>query len=275
MKHLALIVLLLLSLPLAAKKAPKWKSKGFKTTASGLQYKIVNPGKGAPIRDTDFVLVELSHYAKGNKSAIKDGPGKKSFEMAGIYLSDKAKIVPYLKEAILLLKKGGKGFFILPSGSKFMKDTLYCYICVKEVLSGRVTVTGLLPTNAPPTDTVKADSVNFKVTDPNKKYFGDTLISLVKLVEQPQLVACGDFKVLVAFKFEMTYFDNGTQHKTILVFVECPESYGKDYFVAGKSYMVTCIPLLDDLKGGKRTMNAYSLEKLESYYGLRVTRMGN
>lgn len=273
MKHLALIVFLLVSLPAVAKKAPKWKSKGFKTTASGLQYKMVNPGKGAPIRDTDFVLVELSYYAKGNKSAIKDGPGKQSVELAGIYLSDKAKIIPYMREAILLLKKGGKAFFILPPGSKFMKDTLYCFIHVKEVLPGNAKVTGLLPTNAP--DTVKADSVNFKVTDPNKKYFGDTLIGLVKLVEQPQPVACGDFKVLVAFKFEMTYFENGTQHKSILVFVECPEAYGKDYFVAGKSYMVTCIPLLDDLKAGKRTMNAYSLEKLESYYGLRVTRMGN
>jgi hypothetical protein len=272
MKHLAFIALLLISLPLAAKKAPKWKSKSFKTTASGLQYKIVNPGKGAPIHDTDFVLVELSQYIKKDKSIVP-GPAKNSTELAGIYLSDKAKILPFMVEGILLLKKGGRGFFIIP-GTKFIKDTLYCYIYVKEVLSGRVTVTGLT-TNAPPKDSVATDSVNFKVADPNKKYFGDTLLALMKLVEQPQIVSCGIAKVLVAFKFETTYFDKGVQRKSILVFVECPDAYGKDYFIAGKDYMVTCIPLMDDLKDGKRTMNSYSLQKLESYYGLRISRMGN
>ena len=78
---------------------------------------------------------------------------------------------------------------------------------------------------------------------------------------------------MIAFKFEITTFDTIVHHKDILVFIECPDFYGKDYFVAGTNYMVTCIPLYDDLKNGTRSMNSYSLEKLDRYYGLRIRKM--
>jgi hypothetical protein len=263
MRFPAFLLILLLSLPLAAKRGPRWKEGDFKTTASGLQYKIMKEGKGDSIGAIDAVLVELYRFNSTDHALIKDDGNTKDGKL--INLEDKNKL-PGIIQCIRMLKRGGKGYFKIPP-SPGNNDTLYCYIVIKNVfhnVSDRVVM-----------DTVPGDSVKFKVTDPNKKYFGDTLIALMKLVEQPQIVSCGDLQVLIAFKFEMTYFENGTQRKNIVIFIECPESYGKDYFVAGKSYMITCVPLLDDLKDGKRTMNSYSLEKLDRYYGLRVTRMGN
>ncbi len=268
MKHLAFIALLLFSLPLAAKKAPKWKQGNFKPAASGLQYKIVKEGKGDSIRLSDDVLAELYRYSSSDQALIKNNGN--THEGKIISLHDK-KNIPGIIESIQKLKKGGKGYFIIPPslGKAGSRDTLYCCIVIKNVFRNEQDVF-VADTAA---DNIPQDNVGIVVTDPEEKYFGDTLFSVMKLTEQPQLVDCGLAKVTIAFKFEMTYFESGLQRKSILVFIECPEIYGKDYFIKGSSYVVTCVPLLDDLKTGRRTMNAYSLEKLDRYYGLRVRKM--
>lgn len=268
MKHLVFIALLLMSLPLAAKKAPKWKNGNFKTTSSGLQYKIVKEGKSDSIRLNDAVLLELYFYSSTDRSLIKNKENMKEGKMFPLMESQ---LPPGLIQSILKLKKGGKGYFIIPPslGKGAGKDTVYCFIAIKNIFRHIPDVNLISPT----TDTIPPDSVNITINDLNKKYFGDTLFSVMKLVEQPQIVSCGTSKVLIAFKFEITYFENGMQRKSILVFIECPDSYGQNYFVAGTSYVVTCVPLLDDLKDGKRTMNNYSLQKLDNYYGLRVRKM--
>jgi hypothetical protein len=81
-----------------------------------------------------------------------------------------------------------------------------------------------------------------------------------------------------AVKFRITYFENGVQHKDVLVFIDCPDQYGKDFFVAGKSYVITAIPLMENHKQGKSVQNSYAVgtfsqEKYESYYCLRIRRM--
>lgn len=272
MRFPVFLLSLLLSLSLAARKAPKWKEGNFETTASGLQYKMVKQGKGESIHGTDFVRVEMTHYKTSDKS-IELNKNKKKY-VTTLFSMNENGVLPGIREATALLKKGGEAYFKIPPSAGKGKDTIFCFIRVKDVFP-QASIIQPTQTDSIPADTVQVDSVKFAVNDPNKKYFGDTLIALMKLTEQPQLVNCGASKVLIAFKFEMTYFENGMQRKSVLIFVECPELYGKDYFVAGKDYMVTCIPLMDDLKTGKRTMNNYSLQKLESYYGLRVSRMGN
>lgn len=264
MKHLVFIALLLLSLPLAAKKAPKWKDGNFKTTASGLQYKIVKEGKAIMFRTNDAVEAEIFPYKRIGKSLkfVKDSV----YSDFGYFLIVDEDIPPGIIEAAKLLKDGGKGFFIIPPARSGSSDSLFCFIRVKRIMHMRLDAFGTA-------DTIRDDSIHIVINDPNKKYFGDTLFSVMKLVEQPQIVSCGSVKVLIAFKFEITYFENGMQHKNILIFIECPDAYGENYFVAGTSYVVTCVPLLDDLKAGVRTMNNYSLQKLDSYYGLRVRKM--
>lgn len=263
------IALVLFSLPVAAKKAPKWKPGVFKTTSEGIRYSIKKQGVGEEIKTGDVVRFFIFGYDFHTKkydavlSPPKNGSSRKT---GGVLSLDENLSGNGIVKAIKLLKKGGEGFFIIPGHLVGRSDSCCYFIRVIEITSKLVVYN-------PSNDSLKADSVKFAVNDPNKKFYGDTLIALMKLVEQPQMVNCGISKVMIAFKFETTYFENGMQHKNILVFIECPELYGKDYFVAGRNYMVTCIPLLDDLKDGKRTMNSYSLEKLERYYGLRVSRM--
>jgi hypothetical protein len=269
MKYLVFIAVILFSLPVAAKRAPKWKPGNFKTTASGLQYKIVKPGKSDSIREFDIVEVDFFFYVKEGEKYYR----YKQENFSGNLDMNDEDIPKGAKEAMQLLRRGGKGYFVLPPSIGFdKKDSSLCFIRIKKII--RIENRFIGPKeNVVPKDSVKTDSITITVNDPGKKYFGDTLFSVMTLVEKPQLLSCGSSKVLIAFKFEIRYFDHGTQRKNILVFIECPEVYGENYFVVGTSYVVTCVPLLDDLKTGNRTMNAYSLEKLENYYGLRVKKM--
>ncbi|CAN5911339.1 hypothetical protein BH11BAC7_BH11BAC7_36180 [soil metagenome] len=269
MRPLLIFAILLFSLSLAAKKAPKWKPGVFKTTSDGIRYSIKKQGSGKEIKKGDvvrFMLFVYDFHTKKYDAVLSPGKNASNSKTGGVISLDENSSGNGIIKAIELLKKGGEGFFIIPGRLVGAVDSSCCFIRIIEV-------TTKLEIYNPPKDSLNTDSVKFAVSDPNKKYFGDTLIALMKLVEQPQMVNCGISKVMIAFKFETTYFENGMQHKNILVFVECPEFYGTDYFIAGRNYMVTCIPLLDDLKDGKRTMNSYSLEKLDRYYGLRVRRM--
>lgn len=269
MRPLLILALFLFSLSLAAKKAPKWKPGEFKTTSEGIRYSMKKHGSGEEIKTGNvvrFFLFGYDYRTKKYDAVLSPTQNASNPKTGGVISLDESFSGNGIVQAIMLLKKGGEGFFIIPGHLVGRADSSCCFIRVIEV-------TPKLEIYNPPKDSLKADSVRFKVNDPNKKFFGDTLIALMNLVETPQLVNCGISKVIIAFKFESTYFENGMQHKNILVFIECPELYGKDYFIAGRNYMVTCIPLLDDLKEGKRTMNLYSLEKLDRYYGLRIRMM--
>ncbi|MCX6312568.1 MAG: hypothetical protein NT084_13145 [Bacteroidetes bacterium] len=262
MRIILFSLLLLFSFQVSAKKAPKWKDGDFKTTSSGLQYKIEKEGKGHSIGANDSVVVEYACYSK--RDSKKQFSTKKLKEGKFYFDLGKNSIGVGFKESLQLLKQKGCGYFIIPQKDSSAFYGFYFFRIVK-VIHKPVAIS---------IDTfVKNDSINFSIADPNQKYFGDTLFSLMKLVEQPQITKCGSSKIIVAFKFEMTTYENGVVHKTMLVFIECPESFGKDFFIAGGNYMVTCVPLLDDLKNGSRTMNSYSLEKLDRYYGLRIRKM--
>ncbi len=265
MKFKILSLLILFSIHLYAKKAPKWKDGNFKTSSIGLHYKIIKQGENIPLRKNDIVEADIYTYKRSGQSLkyLRDS----IYSDFGNFSIGDEKIPGGIIQAIYILKNGGKGYFIIPPYLSPSADTFFCFIHVKNIIHMRLDALGKDSIVKP------NDSINFVVTDSNKKYFGDTLFSLMKLVEQPQLTSCGGAKILIAFKFEMTYYDNGVVHKNILIFIECPDFYGKDYFVVGTNYMVTCVPLLDDLKNGSRTMNSYSLEKLDKYYCLRIRKM--
>lgn len=227
-------------------------------------------GKGDSIRPGDSVVVEYYWYRKSDKKILFSS---KQFQ-AGTqsFIIGHGSMMPGFEEGMKMLKKNGYGYFIIPPVIGFPEkregeDTAFYFIRIRKLFHDYTAMSPVIIDKTP------KDSVQITVTDPNQKYFGDTLFSMMKLLEVPQTAGCGITPVNVAFKFEMTWFDQGTQRKTILVFVECPESYGKDYFMAGKSYMITCVPMLEDFRQGHNTMNHYSLEKLDSYYGLRIKKM--
>jgi hypothetical protein len=266
MKFFLLSIFFLFSLTISAKKAPKWKGKHFKTSPAGIRYNIKKPGNGDSIQTgygVKYLFYTYDYKTKKNKTEpgttkLADGPLSGTFTT--IIRDDNAGYD--LIKALVLLRKNGEGYFIVPQ--KKGDSTCY-YIKVEDVF--RVTEISI------PRDTARTDSVNIIVDDPGKKFFGDTLFSFMKLVEVPQMADCGITAVNIAFKFEMSWFDNGVQRKQELVFIECPELYGKDFFEAGKTYMITCVPMTDNFKQGHHTLNNYPLEKLDIYYGLRIRKM--
>jgi hypothetical protein len=270
MRILLCLSLFLFSFHLDAKKAPKWKPGTMQVTEEGMRYSVKKTGPGETIVNGDLVHCLFYFYNSQTKKydrTFYPFPSTKPKTGPTIVVTDGMNYG--LSSAIKMLKAGGEGFFIFPNAktNNSVADSTCYYVRVIDVIKPlRFMVPDV-------TDTVAIDSVKIEVNDPGKKNYGDTLFSVMKLTEVPQQTACGISAVIVAFKFELTWFDNGTQHKSILVFVECPEQYGKDYFVKGASYVVTAIPMTENYKSGHRTMNSYSLEKLESYYSLRVKKM--
>jgi hypothetical protein len=263
MKFRILSLLLLFSISLSAKKIPKWKDGDFKKTASGLQYKIVKSGKGDSIRANDSVVLEYALYSGKDKfvkfSTKKLKEGKFCVNLGTALVNEG------FKESVLLLKKNGSGYFIIPTNDSAESSSFY-FIRIKKVIPD---YSEFLPVTNPPNDTV-----NFHIPDPGKKNYGDTLFTTMTLVEMPMSVTChGIVPVLQAVKFRITYFENGVQHKDVLIFVECPDGYGKDFFIPGASYVITAIPLMENHKQGHQVQNSYTMEKLNSYYCLRIRKM--
>jgi hypothetical protein len=256
-----LLFLLLIAVPAEAKRPPKWKKNGFINTSSGIRANIRKAGKSKKPRIGDNVRIYYARYSYKTKEYI---PPKLNIR------SPRAVIVAVDSEtngflqAVRLLGKGGKGFFIVPPADAVPDSSCY-YIELLEIIPA-------MSAQAINGDTLKKDSINFSVNDPAKLTYGDTLFSTVKLLEAPKIISCGIKRVLVACRFRLTWFDNGVKRKDILVYIECPESFGAGFFVAGQDYIVTAIPLLENHKEGMSVYNPYSNEKIESYLGLRLTK---
>lgn len=247
-------------------KAPKWKNEGFVSDGSAVLAHILKPGKGPKAKFGDNVRFFYTRYDRITKLAIADSTLDRKRGLL-IKLETESN---HLETAIKMLSKGGSGYFIFPTGrldANGKPDSAYFFIRLKEIIPGASApvITG----NNPP-----KDSVNFNLPDPDASKFGDTLFTSMKLVEVTKIVPCGMMKVMNVFKFRMTWFDNGMQTKDIYLYVECPENYGKDYFLAGATYIVTAIPLMENQKKGKNVFNFYANanDKLEAYYCLRLTK---
>lgn len=96
------------------KKSQTWlednkKKDGVKTTASGLQYKIVEEGKGAAPKENDTVVVnykgvEVINNSEFDSSFKRNRP--EEFPLKGV--------IPGWTEGLQLLKKGGKAQLYIP-----------------------------------------------------------------------------------------------------------------------------------------------------------------
>ncbi|HTL80585.1 MAG TPA: hypothetical protein VL651_02710 [Bacteroidia bacterium] len=171
-----------------------------------------------------------------------------------------------LENAIMMLKSGGEGYFIIPELFGFYRpDSGYCFIKIISVSKGLGTIIH------PNVDSTRTDSINFVLPDPLAENFGDTLFTSAKLVEFPMISRCGDLRAMTdVFKFQLSWFDNGVQHKDILVYVDCPSDYGKDFFVEGKMYVITVIPLTDKAKGARTVYDQFPNDHLERYLLLQI-----
>lgn len=247
-------------------KAPKWKNENFVSVPEGFRASIIKAGKGAKIKSGDNVRFFYTRYDRSTRLALTDTVLDRKRGLM-IKLETESN---YLEKAMKMLAKGGQGYFILPTGSMTADgkpDSALFYLRIKDIIPG--TTTAVISGQEAP-----KDSIGFVLPDPEAKNFGDTLFTTMKLVEVTKIVPCGMMRMLNVFKFSMTWFDQGMHQKDIYLYVECPENYGKDYFTAGSTYVVTAIPLLENHKKNKQVFNFYANanDKIESYYCLRLTK---
>ena len=88
-----------------------WKMK---TTATGLRYLIYRQGKGQPVQANQTVVFEYSiHLLDGSLCYNSDESGAKTVVLG------RGQIERGLEEGILLLKKGDRAKFIIPSHLAF------------------------------------------------------------------------------------------------------------------------------------------------------------
>ena len=101
---------------LSAKEVPvakMWEvdSTLFKTTASGLKYAIIQEGAGETVKPNQTVVVHYSGFlldgTKFDSSVERDEPIT--------FMAGAGQVIPGWDEGLLLLKKGSKARFIIPS----------------------------------------------------------------------------------------------------------------------------------------------------------------
>jgi hypothetical protein len=252
----------------ARNKAPKWTKKAMTTSAEGIRYRVKKEGKGEHVKMGDAVRMFLYMYdhktKKYDRVSSPNSPNAVNPKTGSfLELKEGTENNPVIR-ALRMMKAGGQAFFIVPVPGA---DSACYFMKVMEVIPPAQIVTV-------PQDSAKNDTINFKLPDPDQNRFGDTLFTTMKLVEVPIAVRCnGIVPTMQAVKFRITYFEDGVKHKDVLLYMECPSGYGKDFLVAGASYVVTAIPLLENHKAGKSVQNSYSAEKLESYYCLRIKKV--
>ncbi len=280
MKYGIFSLLFLFSISLSAKKKiPEWKPDGFQTSQTGIRYSIVQPGKGDSIKDGDLIFCFLYRYdyktKKYDETYISFSDGEMDTKSDGSYVTLDNKVTSVgIIDAFEMLRSGGTGYFIIPPALDQTDpynpaiDSTCCFIRVVNIAASKKNV-------AHPQDAVRADtSITFRMPDPDKDRFGDSILTTMQLVETPFTVYChGSTVTMQAVKFSISYFDNGTKHKNVLVFIDCPDKYGKDFFVPGRDYMITAIPLMENHKDGKQVQDSYTNEKDDSYYCLRIRKM--
>lgn len=84
------------------------KKEGVKTTASGLQYKVIKEGTGKAPKPTDTVMVNY-------KGTLPSGEVFDSSEGRGPATFAVNRVIPGWTEALLLMKEGGKMNVVVPS----------------------------------------------------------------------------------------------------------------------------------------------------------------
>lgn len=247
-----------------AAKSPRWKMNAPQTSGTGIVYSIVKSGKGELPADSNLAIIDYVRYDHAQKQAIEST--LKQFRGGYMLELNEKQIDIGFRNAVKLLRKGGKGFF---SWRNAKGDSVHYYIKLRNILPP-MKYPGFIDTNPPDTIPVRFD-------DPEKNNHGDSLIVIATLVELPALQPGCDSaykEMYVMLKFSERYFDKGTKYREMLFAVPCMNAYGKDFFVAGKQYILTGIPWHTGDEVFREVADGYAATtELKRYRCLRITKM--
>ncbi|MGL5892015.1 MAG: hypothetical protein ACRC3B_19135 [Bacteroidia bacterium] len=260
------LLFLTLSIPFVsnAAKIPRWKMNAPQTSSSGIVYTLIKPGKGELPADSNRAVIDYVRYENSPKqiteSSLKQYRGGYMLEL------NEKQIDAGFRNAVKLLRKGGKGFFSWrnPKG-----DSVHYYIRLRNILPPMDNA-GFYITNPP-------DSIPVRFEDPEKNNHGDSLIVIATLAELPALMPGCDSahkEMYVMLKISERYFDKGTRYREMLIAVPCVNAYGKDFFVPGKQYIITAIPWHTGDEVFREVADGYAANtELKRYRCLRIRKI--
>jgi hypothetical protein len=248
----------------AIAKPPRWKMNAPQTSATGIIYSLVKPGKGELPADSNRAVIDYVRYDNTRKQITESS--LKQFRGGYMLELNEKQIDAGFRNAVKLLRKGGKGFFSWRSAKG---DSVHYYIKLRNILPP-MNNAGFYITNPP-------DSIPVRFDDPEKNNHGDSLIVIATLVELPALLPGCDSahkEMYVMLKFSERYFDKGTKYREMLFAVPCVNAYGKDFFVAGKQYILTGIPWHTGDEVFREVADGYAANtELKRYRCLRIRKI--
>lgn len=239
-------------------KPPRWTKQTLQLHANNFAY-AVEQVVGRTAQPGDVVTFEIAQYTNPGKSRKRTAP-------QGIRVDERGQCSVQLTarpigiyEAVTLLSPSAYGFFVFYGTEK--KDSVCYFIRLKQVVK-----TGQ-----------SQDSVQINIARPETDALlqGDSIFLTMKLLETPVMrVTCKDKPSYLVMKFQYTVFaDNAVQRNIYFVTVPCPGDSAADYYVAGRSYIVTAIPLRESHKLKYYIMDPYHEMEGPRYWGLRLRRI--
>lgn len=260
----ALWVLLFIVAPqlIHARQPPRWKMAAPQTSATGIHYSLTKPGKGTFPADSNLARIDYCRYNNARTQAVESS--LKQYRKGTVIDLHETQIDPGFRNAIKLLRKGGKGFF---SWKNPKGDSVHYYIRLREILPPPNYGSFFIES---PTD-----SVPVRIDDPEKENFGDSTILIVTLAELPALLPGCDSahtQMYVMLKFSERYFDNGIKYRDVLVAVPCVNNFEKGFFEPGKRYLITALKWYKSDEVFREVTDAYSAADTKRYRCLRITK---
>jgi hypothetical protein len=260
----ALWVLLLIVVPqlIHARKDPRWKMNAPQNSSSGIRYSLTKQGKGAFPADSNLARIDYCRYNSAHTQVVESS--LRQYRHGTVIELYETQIDSGFRNAIKLLRKGGKGFFSWrnPKG-----DSVHYYIRLRQILPAP-NYSSFFIENPP-------DSIPVRINDPEKENFGDSTILIATLAELPALVpGCDSLhaQMYVMLKFSERYFDNGIKYRDVLVAVPCVNSFEKGFFEPGKRYVITALKWHKSDEVFREVTDAYSAADTKRYRCLRITK---
>jgi hypothetical protein len=239
-------------------KPPRWTKQRLKSHPNNFSYALENI-VGRTAKPGDVVTFEIAQYTNPGKSRKRKAPqgirpderGQTSVQLAaypvGVY------------EAITLLSPNSQGFFVFYGPTK--KDSVCYFIRLTQAVK-----TGQ-----------SRDSVQIDIARPQPDLLeqGDSVLFTMKLLETPVMqITCAEKQSYLIMKFQHTTFvDNTVQRNIYLVSVPCPGDSATDYYIAGKSYIITAILMRESHKLKYNIVDPYHDMEAPRYWGLRVRKL--
>lgn len=92
----------------------------------------------------------------------------------------------------------------------------------------------------------------------------------VALESNITFAGCGYFHFIIAFKFKIINTDS-----FIIAFIDCPDFYGKNFFVKGNRYSMDATNDMSEKLRNGTLINPYKNKKLPTYFITRIVKESN